>query len=212
MKKAPASKSKSKKARPRKKAATKKPSPSKGDVDDIFGLDTATVAPKQVVEFFMLGNWAKYPKVDRLALVAAIVHKGGQVNDAVRTALEIYDCCHTWLQEADMEDQNRYYQGLGEDDYLLAEDEYSFNDAVRVITGQKRLDRAIQYFSDYGMYSIAQDASFKTPEERFRKYEERMEFRKMEGFSGKEVVRLKHSFRKYFPTRRRKSVDIKNSL
>jgi hypothetical protein len=212
MKKAPASKSRSKKTPPKKKAASKKPPTSQGDIDDIFDLDTAPVATKPAVEFEMLGCGAKYPSADRLALVAAIVHKGGKEYDSVRTALEIYDCCHVWLRDAEMEEQYRHFQDPTEDDYILAEDEYSFNDAVRVITGQKRLDRAIQYFSDYGMYSIAQDASFKTPEERFRRYEERMEFRKTEGFSAEEVVRLKHSFRKYFPIRRKKSIDFKNSL
>lgn len=210
MKKSP--KPKAKKTPPKKKAASKKPPTSQGDIDDFFELDTAPVAPKPAVEFEMLGFGAKYPSVDRLAVVAAIVHKGGKEYDSVRTALEIYDCCHVVLRDAEMEEHYRHFRDPTEDDYISSKEEFSFNEAVKVITGQKRLDRAIQYFSDYGMYSIAQDASFKTPEERFRKYEERMEFRKMEGFSGQEVVKLKHSFQKYFPIRRKKSLDFKNSL
>jgi hypothetical protein len=212
MKKSPASKSRSKKTPPKKKAVSKKPPTSQGDIDDIFDIDTTPTATKPAVEFEMLGCGAKYPSADRLALVAAIVHKGGKEYDSVKSALEIYDCCHVLLRDAEMEEHFRRFQDPTEDDYISSKDEYSFNDAVKVITGQNRLDRAIQYFSDYGMYSIAQDASFKTPEERFRRYEERMEFRKKEGFSGQEVVRLKNSFRKYFPTRRKKSVDFENSL
>lgn len=212
MKKATASKSRSQKTRPKKKAASKKPTPSREDADEFFDLDAAPVASKGAAEFEMLGFGAQYPSADRLALVAAIVHKEGKEYDSVRTALEIYDCCHVWLRDAKMEEYGRHYQDPTEDDYISSQGEYSFNDAVKVITGQKRLDRAIQYFSDYGMHSIAQDASLKTPEERFRKYEERMEFRKTEGFSGQEVVRLKNSFRKYFPIRRKKSVDFENSL
>lgn len=203
-------KNQSPKPRPKKQASKKKPASQTMDIDDFFDLDTAKAAPASGADFEMLGLFAKYPSAHRLALVSAIVFKGGKVNDAVKTALQIYDCCYAWLRDAAWERDFDHFGG--EDDYLLAQAEYSFNEAVKEITCQKRLDRAIQYFSDYGMYSIAQDASFKTPEERLKRFEERMEFRKTEGFSAEEVIRLKHNFRNYFPKRRKKSIDIENSL
>ena len=212
MKKSQTTKTRLKKRPPKKKATTKKTASQKKNDDDFYDLEQPTPVKPGAVVFEMLGEGAKYPSEHRLALVAAIVLRNGDVNEAVKTALKIYDCCHSWLRDAEIEAQYEAYCRLGEDDHLYAHTEYPFNEAVRIITGQKRLDRAIQYFSDFGMHSIAMDASCKTPQERLKKFEDRLEFRKTEGFSTEEVIRLKHNFRKYFPKRRKKSLDLQNPL
>jgi hypothetical protein len=212
MKKNQTAKTKLKKRPAKKKATTKKTASQRKNDDDFFDFEQPTPVTPGAVVFEMLGRGVKYPNEHRMALVAAIVMRNGDVDEAVKTALKIYDCCHSWLQEADLEAQSEAYSHIGEDDHLYAQTEYSFNDAVRIITDQKRLDRAIQYFSDFGMYSVAMDASCKTPQERLKKIEDRLEFRQTEGFSTEDVIRLKHNFRKYFPKRRKKSLDLQNPL
>ena len=212
MKKNQTAKTKLKKRPPKKKAATKKAVNHDTDLDDLFSTEPAKKSADGGTDFEMLGFMANFPKVDRLALISALVLREGKISDAVKTALNIYDCCHSWLREAELEAQYEAYSHVGEDDHLHAQTEYSFNDAVRIITDQKRLDRAIQYFSDFGMYSVAMDASCKTPQERLKKFEDRLEFRQTEGFSTEDVIRLKHNFRNYFPKRRKKSLDLQNPL
>lgn len=211
MKKNQTAKNKLKK-RPSKKQATTKKIGSQKKKDDFLDLEQPTPVKPDAVVFEMLGEEAKYPSAHRLALVAAIVLKNGDVNEAVKTALKIYDCCHSWLRDAEIEAQYEAYSHKSEDDYLYAQDTYPFSEAVKIITGQKRLDRATQYFFDFGMYSVAMDASCKTPQERLRKVEGRVEFRKTEGFSAEEVILMKHNFRKYFPKRRKKTLDLQNPL
>jgi hypothetical protein len=207
MKKKQTAKTKLKKRPPKKKAVN-----HDTDLDDLFATEPAKKSADGGTDFEMLGFMANFPKVDRLALISALVLREGKISDAVKTALNIYDCCHSWLREAELEAQYEAYSHVGEDDHLHAQTEYSFNDAVRIITDQKRLDRAIQYFSDFGMYSVAMDASCKTPQERLKKFEDRLEFRQTEGFSTEDVIRLKHNFRNYFPKRRKKSLDLQNPL
>ena len=211
MKKNQTAKTKLKKRPPKKKAATKKADNHDTELDDFFATEPAKKSADGGMDFEMLGFMADFPKVDRLALISALILKEGKISEAVRTALDIYDCCHVWLRDADMERQYHMYHAHRDDDYL-EKNKYSFTEAVKIITNQKRLDRAIEYFSDYGMYAIAKDASYKTPADRLKRFEERTEFRKLEGFTAEEVRTIRQNFRNYFPKRRKKSLDLQNSI
>lgn len=215
MKKQPPSKKK-----PRKPSSKKQPSkkPHSNVDDDLFDLGES-VAPakkapaKPVATFNELGHGPRLPDVDKLAAVAAIVMRDGMDADkAVKTALDIYDSCIGWLRTIEMEEDNYYFPN-DEDDCILFKSSYTYKEAAKIVTSQPaRLGRALEYFKDFGLYMTRADESLKTDEERLKRLEERIEFRKKQGFSDKEVVNLKKGFEKYFPNRRKKALDlIKNS-
>jgi hypothetical protein len=164
------------------------------------------------LNFGLLGVDKSYPHVDKLALVAAVVLKDGDVNRAVKKALEIYDCCHSWIREWEMEMEYDDYLRQSADNSAHSEKVYTFNDGVKRITNQKRLDRAIQYFCDFGRYAVAVDSSCKTAADRDKKFEERLQNRKEKGFAFDEIAQLRTSFKNYFPMRRKKNLDFQKAV
>jgi len=191
----------------RKTAGKKKPSPSNA-------LDKNISASEIPSGFKRLGSSeAKYPNAHRLALVAAIVLKENDIDLAVKTALQIYDRSYTFLHEAEMEEAG-YNRPLTEDEELecCGREEFPFNQAVKIITRETRLKRAIEYYQDYMIYTLETKFPHKTREERSEMIEKQLWLRNQEGFGVHEVIRIRHHFQKYFPKRRNKSLDTQNPL
>lgn len=157
--------------------------------------------------FEVLGTWCGegFPRADKVALLASILHRessDGAVEEAVRTALRIYDCYYYWMER----DKNPFSKTDEEAVMRYGQETFTFQEAITKITGQiGKPKRAFEYFEDFSNYRINLSPDLNTRKETVRYFDELKAHQTESSISASQVFLLEKSFANYFPTRRKKS-------
>jgi hypothetical protein len=199
-KKAVAGSSKSKVAKSAKKPANQVPDP----------LDSGKPLKKKQAfsrmgSFEYLGREADFPPADKVALLAAILYSksaDGVVEEAVRTALRIYECYYHWMDK----DRQVFYKIDEEAPMRYGRETFTFAQAIIKITGQVgRLNRAREYFEEFTIDRINSSPDLKTRQAREHYFNNLKAYQTESCISAREVMLLESTFATYFKEHRKKS-------